>query len=1568
MTSPSPAVITSAQAQIVSAQFASRPTFEQVAQTMLEQAIHEKYPSLNIDLSKTQLVTQQQGSKPWTVQPFMRRVLDYLALGLPLELSDTAKRRCFLSDQMPHHLRPANGELDMKVIETLVSELPWTVPIGLEDALTRYWDADTAAGIDISTQTGTHTSRWHWLSTVLRNSLHACGLGQAELSDQAREAVDQVVRWPDHAQRSYYHKDAAVAAYSLEGMVTYGSISKTLASSEILLVHTTAGITVYLLCGAGSGIQHFASLEAFNSHWGERIASQYLVDSIICNRNEIAEDIFDTQAALILNQQLAEARTVALPSQVGLQNLNNLYLELSDPARYLLEAPLPTPKPSERLRPLLPAWVKKASVINQMKFQQYSLALASAKKRHKGRTFLSDIQNIKVFAADALFRHMEQTNNASPLKTQSSQYQPDDIELTFIVATGAPGTAGTIEKTTMSLTELAIKNLVAMPSGRVTLSHRLGLMLPAWLTPELVTRKNGLIEQVDIGATYPRYLEDKFFGDASQTQQRLKMFADELQAQLPLEALKRMLNNENGVTSQGQRLVEAVLKPDAADRQVAGLPVVMRPLAFLRKSGAKPDRVMNMFIIEPQDVKTGPHLLYRPFYEPLLLEFPTRQALLQAIVVSGDLQDSILTWLSAQARAIYANGGLLEPHYVRFGLGDEFGPIDTPRPATLAVDESADEWLDFLQHGKLTQSLYGSNARAWVDQADRASNSNSESRWAVFLEGGSLLFNALVAPFLRGPAMAALWLVNLITTASQDIPALNSSDPVKRELATVDFLLNLGMLAIQPPSGTAPAHAPVSETVKTQTMSSAAPLFVPEQWPAPKPPNILQGPVRLPEYPTASADPLDFSFASAKHRLTPGQHVRLLRLQVPRPAALPEPVRNGTYKGLYVIGNKWHALIEDRLYRVNLELDDRVKVVDPHEPAANGPVLQSDSQGNWSVDLRLRLRGGMPPKRVAEQRRANTLRKEELTRELNELTARQAELRKRKEIAGEVVKRLQEGTYTEAQRRPKRQVFLKLIEEETDGYLKLLNSKAERAGLGIALPPTWDLLTMENIVNNARAAYLLTGWDLDALALEHLQFSAGPALEKAVTDDTLGYVTYLKQMNEINSRAIYWLDLKEHYLEALLDRDAAGAQVFDRLTRDRPLPERNALSHKSLKLVLLEAQAFSNRDSGLFENLESIIAPLMEQVRSHSNLRVYDLSPSEHLEVLTSLTQQYGKALEALEGMKALNADEINEPAFNELIKLANDFYQETSRKLAAEIKPEPQRRKRPPKRIRTGAAGQQKKLIRTRNNGVLIGDLKPAGSSLPIEVVELRNEYDERLLATYSSHEDAWDVVKDARPTPIPGTRPVGMVRGDARKLLGQLEDYLRKAERYKTQCRFPQEIEEIIHNEASRFAKLAAELDRAIGASNAPRTSADETLAKQMSDAIAKLTAKGSALRTELSLNLPPTHGNLQYLLDNRKVRPGIIGSRIAMTGELQDFIQEYGIYEHGNNTPIWYAHFHYKTLNMPKADYSIAHLKTAAQRRESYYSLLAKAESSYAVVDVHRGAIGKTLATQWFLPLAP
>ena len=229
-----------------------------------------------------------------------------------------------------------------------------------------------------------------------------------------------------------------------------------------------------------------------------------------------------------------------------------------------------------------------------------------------------------------------------------------------------------------------------------------------------------------------------------------------------------------------------------------------------------------------------------------------------------------------------------------------------------------------------------------------------------------------------------------------------------------------------------------------------------------------------------------------------------------------------------------------------------------------------------------------------------------------------------------------------------------------------------------------------------------------------------------------------------------------------------------------------------------------------------------------------------------------------------------------------------------------------------------------------------------------------------------SWIEIKTVR-TASAHTRALNIIKGDARKLYALSEWHLQKARVHSTSTRYPQEVEEELTREANKLDKLATELHLALQAqAEDSRSQDDQTLIDSMRSAAQKMIREGREMRIKLSLELPPTHGNLQYLIDEKQVQMAGLGKRIQLTGERQDYIQEYAVNDR-KGSPLWYAHFHYDEAQTPKENYTAAHLKTKEQRKLSYIVQLDKAKTAPAIVNVHRGQIGKDLAERWFLPLA-
>lgn len=222
------------------------------------------------------------------------------------------------------------------------------------------------------------------------------------------------------------------------------------------------------------------------------------------------------------------------------------------------------------------------------------------------------------------------------------------------------------------------------------------------------------------------------------------------------------------------------------------------------------------------------------------------------------------------------------------------------------------------------------------------------------------------------------WLLSLARSAAQDIPALASNNAEERELAMVDVLINLGMVLLHLAPKITPDRPAQLTTMRKMALRSIAPRRNAEEWPAPPLPKIFEGAVALPgEFPNTQSTVLDFSFFGP-YRLDASQLTRLARFQVARPVPLPPAHASGTGKGLYRIDQKWHVLIDAQLYEVRLNEEASATIVLPTDNNQRGPNVRSDTDGNWSLDLGLRLHGGMPPKRIAAYQQQKQARINEL--------------------------------------------------------------------------------------------------------------------------------------------------------------------------------------------------------------------------------------------------------------------------------------------------------------------------------------------------------------------------------------------------------------------------------------------------------------------------------------------------------------------------------------------------------------------------------------------------------------
>jgi len=1563
-------------ARSISDRFASRPTLRSVTASLLKEGLQEKYPPLAFDPYRTRLA-QPGPEGGWRLTLLLDLVLAYLANGKPLMLSEQYGRACFLTNDAPTHLTyhvTTEREPDMHVIAEVVRELPAIIGIGFQQALVDYWNEPIEAG----------ASRWQWLGDLLNGVLKTAAVRHSSINAQHADILTELTRHPDKQERLQAPwPKGIIHAYTLQTTLSLDQHSVSLQSPDILV---TCGDAVLRYDVTGT-IESFPSMDAFGQAWAARFQQTFKTDTITWKRFEPDGNLFDTQAALLLNQQLEDLAAFKLPADLHPEALEKRFATLTDVAALFVIQPLAqpvNPMVFQHIASNLPEWLQTASAVDRMAYRKQVLDHASIKQQNLGATFNVGIDDLQTFARKALRDQMLLDQPQAP------GYNPDQLELTFHVPVGDLG-SGYLEPVNMSLTELAIKNLAGKPKGRMTVRHTAGQLIQDWTTEHYLL---DLVTRVDIGQHYPEYLRGQLLADTPEVRERQRLFSLELVVRLPMLALEHSIKAEHGFTHQGYRCVAALMHKTRAERCVDDQEIVLRPLAFQRKADAEPDLVNNMFIIEPRDLNAdGPHILYRPMYVPALQQYPSRHALLSAIAQAGPLQSSVLTWLADRARPIYDNDGFNEPHIVHFHADDEFALAQKPAPAILVGDEAAAEWLDALQQGHLLERLFVSNANALTDQADRESVSNVESRWANILEGGWLVFNNLILPLLRGPVMLAGWMLQITHSLTQDLPALDSDDAIAREQAWVDVLLNLGLVLLH--------VAQNRGNVEHSVISSAPPeppvALLPLRRPQPVPfltteANITEAAPGSPSEPPGSGHTLlDFNLSSARDSATARLIEQLRAVRVPWPTSLPDPISIGPFQGLYRINNLWHASLAGLLFRVRIVPGfGEVFLVPPEHPDHPGIKLKSNGRGKWTLDQGLQLVGGGRKGRIAEAREARRQRIAELILWREEFFAQQERVQKRIDIADNL-SQLKDNSpnSTEQERATFRERYVAELDKQTDSYATLINGLKETTAL-TDLPLDHSLVSasLSNIVKNIRKRIVKADDARNAAQVHYKEFASNvQQLYEALALEGQAVVTryfdFIRKTDEINETMIRSYEEIDRRLEELEQIPLLGAKALKELKQDRPDNELTALRVKSYQLIILRILSVKALGTPVTEALDYAIEPLLMLARSHAELQtdhVYERS--DRIAVLDGLVRHYGAAQDALGSIGILWADGLETPAFNRLRIIIHELRLDAEQRMADEIQwlaSEQQKAtgpETPSQGTSKGAASDnkrpkspspsasRKKVIKTAK-GTLIGDLRPRIADQDGDIVDINGPMDDKPLASFHQHDNLWvEIVEAKEPAPKPSSKPYPLLKGDARKTLAQVNEQVIKIDGYAEGATSPKEIEEQLQREAQKLIGYADKLETH---ESAPQGSEKDTsLIASLREKAKELQDKATQLRTRMTLARAPTSEGVEYLLQQGviHVEPAI-GARVQLKTGRRDFMREYSLLDSHNN-PVWYAHFHYADALGDKTAYTTAHLKTIAQRFDTYESMLANAKDPKQKIEVYHGTISETLANQYLLPL--
>lgn len=1553
---------------------------------MLHASILEHYPPLALDLDVTRLAIPNR-TGGWDLKLLIDVALDYLGNNTSLNLTAEIDGRVhFLTNHAPSRLTyEAQGPKrpDMGVIQEKIQSLALTLGTQFQDALTAYWNQAH----------DTKVSHWQWLGDLLASGLNSAAslLPAAQKDDRA--ALYELARHPDRRERQAIpHPDGFVHAYCLETCLVRNGESTSFTAPDLLVVQ---GSRIFLYRVSGR-LESYPSMEAFNQAWGREAQRQFIADKVVIKRSEPDGNIFDTQAALLLERQLENLDAIRLPADQGVRALEERFAASTDPAPYFSHAPAPGQQPVEKIRATLPQWLKDASDSERAEYRQLLVEQAQWQRLTGGKSFLDGIENLHDFTNNALRDQIR-------LDHPDSDCEPGDLLLNFRVAAGDLG-SGFITRVPMTLTELAIQNLSATPSGSMTITDKTGKAVPSWLTADyilgekgLFSSTEGLISRVNIGERYPHTLKTLLLDDNRESQRREIRFGLALKVQLPLQALEHTIRGEHGLSFQGYRFIKAVLHTQAPERVVGGQDIVVRALSFIRKTGAAADVVDNMFIIEPRDIAIGPHILYRPVYQDSLQQFASREALFNAIAQPGALQDSVLNWLPDKARPIYSNNGFNSPHILRFGPGDDTVRWEKPEPAQLGQDSNTEavpgSLAQALAAGNLTQYLYGSNARALIDLSDRESVSNAESRWAILREGGWLLFNAVLLPLLRGPAMVAGWMLQLTASLKNDVTALHSNDPTARELAWVDLLLNIGLILlhassrVHPSEPSAPRLRPVEPPLKLADLRrpflDAAPLTT----------VIEQGMVGLPaEPPAADKTQVDFIHSTARDSSSRRLLNALLDLNVAWPVPVPAPAEIGPLKGLYRIDNQWHASLGGLLFKVNVVVGvGDVYIIHPQKPLHPGFRLKTDGQGRWSLDPGLKLQGGGPKNRLKAKLAEIEKKREQATDEVNRiggavspLAVQARDLDRQLDAAKTLYERAHNELGTARARLRASPEDRGLIDDH-----RLKVAARSRARLNMQVLQESDQVIVDQLIQARR--------DLIQAYRQLKDVDSRFDYEEKATDEYLAILT-AHELRIYRLASLYLASFISEQGEPLVElqqniRDIEDARyMYDVLETNFAASERHAQAIIALDEALTELgqnfktgpaqrlkflkghpnRRFANRVNAILESLDVLntlsidttveaktpqeqyflkihvdrLGAMSALEDSHLDLLTTDgFTSQERKDVLINLIKHYKRRLQINASLLELESPLIR-PRYMALLmerlEIARDSVETELADLLREdefLPPLPVAYKA------VKAPSKTKRVFKSRDNGALVGELEPATTGMPFPTIVTRNPVTLQVSGRFMEHpNEGWVEIVDTtpvRPTPTPQPRSFAALRTEGQRLIDEIPAIERSIEFQKRKLSDPQRRDELnprdwsdmLEHQAKRIETLASELEQAHPAN--PGISA---VLESLRNTAAATRLKGQQHCIEGYKAQRPRQESIEYLRDRQAVDIGLV--QALKRTAAKDYLTEFAIREKNSVKVLWYAHFHYAQANSAPSTYTIAHLKRPEHRFVTLKDLIAQA----------------------------
>lgn len=1468
----------------VARRFSDRPTVLDAAAQIIDEQWRERGLDRSIDPLALYLASQyNNAASPW-VRPLQQVLVERYCRRRTLNLNQA-------DDYLSTHLDASPAwrvDVDLHQVELLINEAAPVLIDVYKQLLVDYWTRFDSSG----------QTPWSWYAGYLQQQLHHIvqrSHRQSDLAAFALATANLVQGYPRPEQREAWNKGGLTVSHLALDFSADGYLDADLASA-MLIEHSdptpTRNLTLlYTLGGRLAGYDSRQSLL-------QRIAGSWPAAAIASPRQvqitPATGQVFETQALGLLQQQLqvVDRLTGHYHSKLDAIDLN---LDL-DRLSSLID--LCGSNETARRQPLveqLPDWLRLASSKPLMRYSNLLVDVAQAYQNSGGQFWLDGIDNAETFANRRISERFAADHPLDELSPEHVRV----INRQTIAAAGGQGeviVSGSRTTVEYSLAQLAIGNLGLLKPGTVELRSSTPDPLPGWMDESYLRQ---LVSELDIGSQYPAMLRGKLLDDNEHRQKREQLLTSQLSSQLPALAMELFLQGKVPDQALSHRVAEVFRTAS----EYAEAHWVLRPLGFIKRPGAAVDHPRNTWLLEPQVPAGGPCLLYRPLHEDSLLYYPDRQALFVAISAPGALQDDLLQRLPAQVRGYYEHGGFLEPHLGAFLPDGALLPLDTPAPIALTVEPSAEQPGSALYLACVSES---------IARFEEHATSTSQTRWNSWKELGWLLFNTLL-PLAGSTLGKVAWLAQIEIALADYVSSDSERDSQRHQLAMVNLLVNIAMLLF--------SHSIFRlrlEHAKEQSPLTDIP---------PVPPAL---PAAVPAAVVASSHPvvqLDFSWSRPDSTLAAPQRIALEALQASVPTAeLKAPIANGRLQGLYLHDTDVYCTLDEKAYQVLIDdLLDQPRIVGPDgEP---GPLLRRDEAMRWRLDLRLRLKGGMPL-----NRRINALRQQNLEQSMA-LADRVSE-----------ANRLYQGQIDAMTSAADR---LDLSEDNAE-----LNTNLARMQ---ALAAYWESYRQDYEQLNARGA------------MNHYKTVRAELLQNACLARQSIHLGIKKLYTPLRRQllALFW---RQHQGERLDTNNARIASqrldTLDNLT-DLLITNQQSLEQQQQLLQRLLSRNRPDIDSqhGIatvvtvsatqvgrirYMRLEALrlrlrlLTPLQGNMlywleRAWDNLllavtqreRVLALSnASEELMVrlLRSIEQQF-RAMQRC--LAKLAEQPLAASQRQSLVKIDEDvrfFVDDLSARLA-------ELPAYAPSQTVAQLRQQQPGLIDLDEHGLLLGEPRQDNAEI-IDIVGIDNDVPTR---SYRQGQDGWEQL----PAPAQAHTSASVSRKALKRLLKESAPLLASVNKEVLSIEAQSagsytsgEIQDLFDLQHRRLREHITAIEQRLTDDNQSDEASQGLDAAQtigrLNERITQLQDKAVQLRKRAALAQLPSVANIEYLLGLGEIRIAAEGSRTRLAkvkGRPADFLDEYSISHAGK--VLWYAHFHYPALDSAKANFVSGHLKTAAQR---------------------------------------